>query len=419
MDSNNSQIKKKSERIENSNFILYSLGLLVSLFGSSIYKFAIGLYVLDITGSGLSFAITLVLGIIPMVILNPFAGVLADKVDKKKIVVIMDILNGLLFIIVYLITFKYKLNLTIIYISTFVMTIFTTLFDISFESAIPNIVSKKLLMKVNSTSRIINSSSSILGPVIGGLIFVFVDIRLFIIINGISFIFSGITEMFIDFKYNIQVKNKNETDGKVDFVRDIKEGFNYLVSNKKLVELFTILITVNITNAFAITVPIPYITRNVLKLSSEFYGIIQGSLPVGIIIGALLVKKIKDIMPIKKLIITMSTAVAIIAILIGLPIIWTNIFKDLHYLIYYGILMFSFGVIISCVDIPIAYTLQTTIPDEFRGRVLSIGLSIVKTLVPIAYVISGALINNITPMLISIIGGFILLIFNILYFKHD
>lgn len=419
MDSKNSQLIRKSEKIENSNFILYSLGLLVSLFGSSIYKFAVGLYVLDITGSGLSFAITLVLGIIPMVVLNPFAGVLADKFDKKKIVVIMDILNGFLFLVVYFITFKYKLNITIIYISTFVMTIFTTLFDISIESAIPNIVSKKFLMRVNSTSRIINSSSSILGPVIGGLIFVLVDIRLFILINGISFVFSGITEMFIDFKYNVQLENQNETDGKINFVKDIKEGFAYLINNKKLVELFIILITVNITNAFAITVPIPYITRNVLKLSSKFYGIIQGSLPVGIIIGALIVKKIKDMMPIKKLIITMSTAVAIIAILIGLPLIWMNVFKDIHYLLYYGFLMFAFGFIISCVDIPIAYMLQTSIPDEFRGRVLSIGLSLVKTLVPIAYIISGVLINNVTPMLISIIGGFILLVFNILFFKHD
>ena len=56
----------------------------VSLFGSSIYSFALGLYVLQITGSALNFAITLILGTIPMIVMNPFAGVIADKVDKRN-----------------------------------------------------------------------------------------------------------------------------------------------------------------------------------------------------------------------------------------------------------------------------------------------------------------------------------------------
>ena len=136
----------KNSHKEYSNLILFSLGVFVSLFGSAIYTFAIGLYVLINTGSGLSFAITLGLGIIPMVILNPFAGVLADKFDKKKIVVLMDLLNGVLLLTVYCITASTGLNLKIIYASTFIMTIFTTLFDISFEAAIPNNVSEVFLI---------------------------------------------------------------------------------------------------------------------------------------------------------------------------------------------------------------------------------------------------------------------------------
>ena len=63
---------------------LYSIAKTVSLFGSSIYSFALGLYVLQITGSALNFAITLILGTIPMIVMNPFAGVIADKVDKRN-----------------------------------------------------------------------------------------------------------------------------------------------------------------------------------------------------------------------------------------------------------------------------------------------------------------------------------------------
>ena len=74
-------MKNKKERL---NFILFSLGKFVSIFGASIYSFAMGLHVLEITGSGLSFAMTLIVSIIPMLIINPFAGVVADKFDKKR-----------------------------------------------------------------------------------------------------------------------------------------------------------------------------------------------------------------------------------------------------------------------------------------------------------------------------------------------
>ena len=98
----------------------------VSIFGSSIYSFALGLYVLQITGSALNFAITLILGTIPMIVMNPFAGVIVDKVDKKKLVVCMDVLSGCLLITVYIVSNYYGLNLFIIYTTTFLMTVFTT-----------------------------------------------------------------------------------------------------------------------------------------------------------------------------------------------------------------------------------------------------------------------------------------------------
>lgn len=69
---------------ERSNFILYFAGNLMSLFGSAIYTFAIGLYVLKTTNSGISFAATLVMGTLPVILFNPFAGALADKFDKKR-----------------------------------------------------------------------------------------------------------------------------------------------------------------------------------------------------------------------------------------------------------------------------------------------------------------------------------------------
>ncbi len=77
-------IENKKRNQERRNICLYSIAKTVSLFGSSIYSFTLGLYVLQITGSALNFAISLILGTIPMIVMNPFAGVIADKVDKKE-----------------------------------------------------------------------------------------------------------------------------------------------------------------------------------------------------------------------------------------------------------------------------------------------------------------------------------------------
>lgn len=287
-------LQNKKSTQEFKNIYLYSIGKTISLFGTSIYNFALGLYVLQITGSAFNFALTLILGTIPMIIMNPFAGVIVDKVDKKKLVVCMDLLNGGLLTAVYILSSNYGLNLFIIYATTFLMSVFTAFFGIGLEAAKPNIVSKERLMSINSISKIIDSVSLILGPMLGGIVFAVFDIKTFIIINGISFILSGISILFIHFKlfeYNI---NEECSKRGINFITDIKEGFSYLIDKESLKNTFRILISLNFFLGFAVTVPLPYIINTVLNLSSKQFGLIQGTFPVGMIVGAVLVKKITN-----------------------------------------------------------------------------------------------------------------------------
>ncbi|MFP4662514.1 MAG: MFS transporter, partial [Halanaerobiales bacterium] len=79
---------------EQVNLYLFLSGKFISVFGSAIYAFAVGLYLLKTTGSGLTFAVNIVLYTIPMVLLNPVAGVIADRINKKFVVVGSDLLNG-------------------------------------------------------------------------------------------------------------------------------------------------------------------------------------------------------------------------------------------------------------------------------------------------------------------------------------
>ncbi|UOB81500.1 MFS transporter [Bacillus sp. ZJS3] len=404
-------IENKKSNQELKNICLYSIGKTVSILGSSIYSFALGLYVLQITGSALNFAITLILGTIPMIVLNPFAGVIADKVDKKKLVVCMDLLSGCLLIAVYIVSSHYGLNLFIIYTTTFLMTVFTTFFGIGLEAAKPNIVSKERLMSINSISKIIDSVSLILGPMLGGIVFSIFNIKTFIIINGISFILSGIALLFIHFRlfeYNINERNSKRG---VNFIKDIKEGFSYLLEKESLKNTFHILISFNFFLGFAVTVPLPYIINTVLNLGSKQFGIIQGTFPVGMIIGAIVVKKITDRFSYSYLLKKLSSMLSVFMIILGIPVLFKSFeVNDLVFVITYCFVMIFLGFIIALIDIPLIYFMQNEIPDEYRGRVLSIGISIGKMMLPIAMALSGLLLNYIPAYTIPIVGGFLYLI---------
>ncbi|AYF06748.1 TPA: MFS transporter [Bacillus mobilis] len=404
-------IENKKRNQELRNICLYSIAKTVSIFGSSMYSFALGLYVLQITGSALNFAITLILGTIPMIVMNPFAGVIADKVNKKKLVVCMDLLSGCLLITVYILSSYYGLNLFIIYTTTFLMTVFTTFFGIGLEAAKPNIVSKERLMSINSISKIIDSVSLILGPMLGGIVFSVFDIKTFIIINGISFILSGIALLFIHFKLFECNINEESSKRRVNFIKDIIEGFSYLLEKESLKNTFHILISFNFFLGFAVTVPLPYIINTVLNLTSKEFGIIQGTFPVGMIIGAIVVKKITDRFSYSYLLKKLSSMLSVIMIFSGIPVLFKNFeVNDFVFVITYCVVMIFLGIIIALIDIPLIYFMQKEIPDEYRGRVLSIGLSLGKMMQPIALAISGLLLNYIPAYIIPIVGGILYLI---------
>lgn len=406
-------LKKLFNNKELSNIIFFSIASCISLFGTSIYNFAMGLYVLKLTGSGLSFATTLVIGILSTVIINPFAGVLADRFDKKLLVIITDMLSGLLLIGLFFLSNAYTLNVSMIYVSTFLLNIFSTVYGISIEAAKPNLVSEKRLISINSLNKVIESSSSILGPMVGGIVFALLDVKLFIIINGISFVISALLQLFMNFKFNYSsALNKKE---KVNFIIDIKEGIVYLKNSKNILDMFRVFIVLNFFIGLSINIPLPYIINNVIKLNAIFFGIIEAAFPIGMILGALMIKRIMDKYSYKKIMKFSNILLSACMLAIGFSVILNfQVSNDPIYLIYFILIMILSGLAISCIDIPIFYILQNTIPDEFRGRVLSIGISTAKIILPVALIIAGGLINNLPAFILPIVGGVGLCIFSII-----
>lgn len=401
------------------NILLFLLGRAMSIFGTAVYTFAMGLYVLKLTGSGLSFATTLVLGVLPAVLINPFAGVLADKINKKLIVVTMDALSGSLLIGLFLYTGTGELTLLAIYISTFAITAFTTIFNASMESGIPNMVTEDNLMNINSVSKIIDSVSQILGPMIGGIIFLAADIRMFILINGLSFLFSAGLEVFIDFELNCKEPEEKRNITEINFLEYIKDALKYMLGQQQIIGLFIIFVFLNFFISLSVSVPLPFVVNEVLRLNSRQFGMIQGAFSVGAIVGALLVKKMNKGIRHNSYFILMSNLVSISIIMIGLPLLFPklNVSASIYFL-FYCLIMILLGTVISLIDIPFLFIIQINIPDSYRGRVLGLGMSIVKIVTPIAYLLSGTLINLLPPYILPIGGGIMLLFLNMVFSRQ-
>ncbi|WP_066501813.1 MFS transporter [Abyssisolibacter fermentans] len=404
---------------ESKNIVLFTIGYFISLCGSSLYTFTIGLYVLKLTGSAFSFATTLVLSTIPIIIINPFAGVLADRFDRKFLVVAMDFSNGILLLLLYLISKTYGLSVSLIYVSTFMINCLTAIFSISIDSAKPNMVSEGKLVNLNSIGKVISSMTLILGPFMGGLLFSFINIDVFIIINGISFVISAIIEMFLEFNLYGD-KDKDDVKKESSFINDIREGFKYVMIKKDIISLIIIFVCINFSIGFSIQTPLPFVINNILNLGSTCYGIIQSAFAVGLIIGAIITKRYNKIMPLKKSLIFMSYLISICIFIMAIPIFPVTYFNSKTILtIYYSVLMSLIGIAIAIIDILFISYLQQNISNEYRGRVMSFEFSLVKTIVPIALIISGFLIDSIPVYILLVLGSIILFISSSIWYKKN
>lgn len=146
-------------------------------------------------------------------------------------------------------------------------------------------------------------------------------------------------------------------------------------------------------------------------LDSGMLGIIQGSIPAGAIVGAILVKKGRRSLDWMKHLPLISCILAVCIMLTGIPIIFTVAFhSNTILLLFYCPIMAILGITISLIDIPLLSMLQLELPENFRGRVLSLGMSLVKAASPLALLASGWSLKFLPPYVSVFSGGICLLL---------
>lgn len=398
------------------NIFLYIAGNATSRFGTYMYNFAIGLYVLKLTGSGSSFALAILFGMLPRVILSPFAGVFADRFDRKKMVVLMDFLSGLLLLVVFMIAKMMTLSLPIIYASSAMLTICNTFFSMALGASIPNLVDDTRLMKLNSMGASIDSLASLGGPIIGGVIYALIGFEYFLILNGISFIISGVTEMFMNFNVNDLPPRPKDTSK--DIFASMKEGFKYLEQHKLIMGIFKYVLFINFI-ATGISILLPYMSVEVLQASSVEYGVVQAGFPVGILVMSILFSLLKkEDNKIFKRLARDLFLFGICFALFGLPT--SPLLQSQPKLVNLGIIFgvsVLLGFIVIMINIPIQTMLQRAIVDEYRGRVNGVVSTLSQLVTPLGIICFGFLVDHVDTYVLPIVSGILIMLIALLMLR--
>lgn len=286
--------------MKNKNFIIIVIGQIISLFGNAIQRFSMSLYLLAFTGSTSTFATILSLSTIPYIIFAPIAGRLSDKINKKKIMVYLDLFCFALIGIYAFILFKGNDNVLIVGTVMFILSICATLYGPAVTSSIPQIVEEEKLTSANGVINQVGSIVNFVGPILAGILYGLLGIKIIVIINAVSFLISAIMEMFlnipdveienIDIKNEVAVTKDNEKIMSLDFIKNSfmgsKDVFIYLKREKKIV--LGIIVSYALCNIFLspiLTIVAPYFVNILLGFSSEVYGIVEGVFVLGMILG--------------------------------------------------------------------------------------------------------------------------------------
>ena len=250
------------------------------------------------------------------------------------------------------------------------------------------------------------SMSGIVGPVVGGLLFGFTTMEVFIIIYLISQIIALILESTMDFNlYKKPVEQKPAE--KQSMMESFKEGLAYIKTKPLLMALLGSTFALNFFFT-ALTIGGDFTLLTLLHLSTKQIGITEAALAVGLIVASIYFASAKSVKnPLllsKNSILGMSTLVMLMALPLFLSMSTTGNF------IYYIVLMFVFGVMNVMTNMPIMVLFQKSIDDEYKGRVLSILETISMSLMPLATIIYGFLFDVLPAELLFIVSGLCLIV---------
>ena len=377
-----------TQKLFTKNFTLLILGQLTSLFGNFILKLALSMYVLEVTGSAAIFAGILSAATIPTILLSPLGGILADRADRRNIMVALDALTGVSVLCAAL--FLSESN-AIAVISTLliILSILGAFETPTVQACIPTMLQGDNIMKGNAVVNQVASLSYLIAPMLGGVLYAMLGLKPVMYASVVCFFITALFECFIKLSYQ-RIQNQG---GVLQIVKqDFLSSMQYISKEQTSISKMLLLTAFSRFFVMGITiVGLPFLVRTVLGFNPKYYGAAESALAVATILGSIAAGVLAEKLKIHKLSVLLAT-LGIFIIPAGIVFI-----LPVNAMIKYGVTVVSFcgmQAVISIFSIFAVSIIQQRTPNHLIGKVMAYTSTVTLCVQPIGQIVYGFLFDR-------------------------
>lgn len=362
-----------------------------SRFGDALEMLALLYLVYDLTGSGLAMGSLMLFSVLPNAVVSPFAGVIADRYNKKRIMFLAELIRAACIILIPILMFTKTIQLWHIYLISVVVSIAESFFEPTAGITFLLVIGKKDMPVYNSVVTISNHIMRILGYSLSGIMMATVGKELIFIIDSITFLASAVVSMIV----KIPIIEKMNTEKQSDFKSELLSGFKYVLSNKIIMSIIFVILLIQFLGT-PLDTYIPLIIDKILNISKTWSGYFATSTIIGAILGNILYPILnKTSMKLHHLYLY---GIALLGLSIGFS-------GYLLYPVYYAFMFFMVGTIGSLISVWSFTEIQLLVDISYLGRVFSILTMISLISAPLAGVVFGGLADIVyIPLILKFVA---------------
>lgn len=378
-----------NQRLFSKDFTLVVIGQIISLFGNATVRFALPLYLLNITGSSALYGTVMACAFIPSILLSPVGGIIADRVNKRNVMVILDFFTAAVILLFTLL--MQGVNLVVLLTVTLMILYgIAGAYQPSVQASIPALVDAEYIMAANSVVNTISSFAGLMGPVLGGILYSAYGLVPVLWVCMGCFVFSAVMEIFIHIPYR-----KPDSAGSIwRIVRnDFAESIRFICKENPVIGRAVLAACgINLFLSSLITVALPYLVTEVIDLeavrANRLYGFAQGILAAGGLAGGICAGIFARRLSIQK-----SGNLIVMSALCLLPVSVSLFFVKSGMVNYVILTMSCFAVMVCATifNVQVLSFFQTVTPAHLVGKVMALVFTAAMCAQPLGNALYGVL----------------------------
>lgn len=371
----------------NRNFTLLLLGQISSLFGNTILRFALSMYILEVTGSATIFASLLAISIVPTILLSPLGGILADRVNRRNIMVALDFVSGVS-VLLFVFILSDSNVVTAIGVLMVILSILAAFESPAAAACVPQLQEGDNVIRANAAVYQVSALAGLVAPILGSVFYSIFGLYPILIVSVVCFFITALFECFIKL---LHTPSSTENSVLTIIKNDFSASLRFMTREQpNILKLLLLIAIISFFITSLGTVGMPFMIRKVLGLDATFYGAAESALGAASIAGSIAAGLLVGKFKVSKLYLLLA-ALGVSLLPAGL----TFLLKA-PTMVSYASIILSFvlaqlpATVFSVFGLSI---IQQNTPNELLGKVMSYAATITLCAQPLGQIVYGILLD--------------------------